>query len=41
MDPSLDDAGLGRSVLLAFAAGLAACDRVLVHSGVEGRSRRA
>ncbi|MFE2043789.1 hypothetical protein ACFXAZ_23230 [Streptomyces sp. NPDC059477] len=31
-DPSLDDAGLGRSVLLAFAAGLSACDRVLVHS---------
>ncbi|CAM5587893.1 hypothetical protein SALBM135S_07546 [Streptomyces alboniger] len=32
LDPSLDDAGLGRSVLLAFAAGLAACDRVMVHS---------
>ncbi|OKK02411.1 vegetative cell wall protein [Streptomyces sp. CB03234] len=32
VDPSLNDAGLGRSVLLAFAAGLAACDRVLVHS---------
>ncbi|GLF94053.1 glycosyltransferase [Streptomyces yaizuensis] len=31
-DPSLDDAGLGWPVLLAFAAGLAACDRVLVHS---------
>ncbi|MEU1172110.1 glycosyltransferase [Streptomyces microflavus] len=31
-DPSLNDAGLGRPVLLAFAAGLAACDRVLVHS---------
>ncbi|ARX80618.1 hypothetical protein SMD44_00016 [Streptomyces alboflavus] len=31
-DPSLDDAGLGRPVLLAFAAGLAACDRVMVHS---------
>lgn len=31
-DPSLDAAGLGRSVLLAFAAGLAACDRVMVHS---------
>ncbi|MGW2857223.1 glycosyltransferase family 1 protein, partial [Streptomyces sp. NPDC001215] len=31
-DPSLDDGGLGRSVMLAFAAGLAACDRVLVHS---------
>ncbi|MFF3787736.1 hypothetical protein [Streptomyces sp. NPDC001933] len=30
--PSLNDAGLGRLVLLAFAAGLAACDRVLVHS---------
>ncbi|MCD9145875.1 vegetative cell wall protein [Streptomyces albireticuli] len=32
LDPSLDDGGLGRPVLLAFAAGLAACDRVLVHS---------
>ncbi|MGW7359639.1 glycosyltransferase family 1 protein [Streptomyces sp. NPDC054802] len=32
LDPSLNDAGLGRSVLLAFAAGLAACDRVMVHS---------
>ncbi|WP_434593650.1 glycosyltransferase [Streptomyces sp. A5-4] len=32
VDPSLDDAGLGQSVLLAFAAGLAACDRVLTHS---------
>ncbi|MFF2013718.1 glycosyltransferase [Streptomyces sp. NPDC058195] len=32
LDPSLDDSGLGRPVLLAFAAGLAACDRVLVHS---------
>lgn len=31
-DPSLDDGGLGPSVMLAFAAGLAACDRVLVHS---------
>lgn len=31
-DPSLDDGGLGQSVMLAFAAGLAACDRVLVHS---------
>ncbi|MFJ4648208.1 glycosyltransferase family 1 protein [Streptomyces bobili] len=31
-DPSLDDARLGQSVMLAFAAGLAACDRVLVHS---------
>ena len=31
-DPSLDDGGLGYSVLLAFAAGLAACDRLLVHS---------
>ncbi|MEU6460090.1 glycosyltransferase family 1 protein [Streptomyces sp. NPDC047065] len=31
-DPSLDDGGLGSSVLLAFAAGLAACDRLLVHS---------
>ncbi|MGF1426858.1 glycosyltransferase [Kitasatospora sp. LaBMicrA B282] len=33
LDPAMDDCGLGRSVLLAFAAGLAACDRVLVHSG--------
>ncbi|CAM5468737.1 glycosyltransferase [Streptomyces viridifaciens] len=33
LDPAMDDGGLGRSVLLAFAAGLAACDRVLVHSG--------
>lgn len=33
-DPALDDAGLGRSVLLAFAAGLSACDRVMVHSSV-------
>lgn len=32
LDPSLDDAGLGRPVLLVFAAGLAACDRVMVHS---------
>jgi hypothetical protein len=32
LDPSLDDRGLGRPVLLAFAAGLTACDRVLVHS---------
>jgi len=32
LDPSLSDAGLGRPVLLAFAAGLAACDRVMVHS---------
>ncbi|OII66386.1 MULTISPECIES: vegetative cell wall protein [unclassified Streptomyces] len=32
LDPAMDDRGLGRSVLLAFAAGLAACDRVLVHS---------
>ncbi|WP_260868096.1 glycosyltransferase [Streptomyces sp. SAJ15] len=32
LDPSLDDGGLGRPVLLTFAAGLAACDRVLVHS---------
>ncbi|MEU6381654.1 glycosyltransferase family 1 protein [Streptomyces sp. NPDC046909] len=31
-DPSLDDGGLGHSVMLAFSAGLAACDRVLVHS---------
>ncbi|MBA0053757.1 glycosyltransferase family 1 protein [Streptomyces sp. AJS327] len=32
LDPSVNDAGLGRPVLLAFAAGLAACDRVMVHS---------
>ncbi|MFC9225219.1 glycosyltransferase [Streptomyces hygroscopicus] len=32
LDPSLNDARLGRPVLLAFAAGLAACDRVMVHS---------
>jgi hypothetical protein len=32
LDPSLDDAALGRPMLLAFAAGLAACDRVMVHS---------
>ncbi|OEU96262.1 glycosyltransferase [Streptomyces oceani] len=32
LDPSMNDAGLGRPVLLAFAAGLAACDRVMVHS---------
>ncbi|MCX4406464.1 glycosyltransferase family 1 protein [Streptomyces sp. NBC_01764] len=32
LDPSLDDGDLGRSVLLAFASGLAACDRLLVHS---------
>ncbi|MFF5128133.1 glycosyltransferase family 1 protein [Streptomyces syringium] len=34
LDPSLDDAGLGRPVLLAFAAGLAACDRVMAHSSI-------
>jgi glycosyltransferase involved in cell wall biosynthesis len=33
LDPSLNDGGLGRPVLLAWGAGLAACDRVLVHSG--------
>ncbi|WP_030802155.1 glycosyltransferase family 1 protein [Streptomyces sp. NRRL S-337] len=32
LDPSLNDAGLGRPVLLAFAAGLSACDRVMIHS---------
>lgn len=32
LDPSLNDGGLGRSVLLTFTAGLAACNRVLVHS---------
>ncbi|MGW0607829.1 glycosyltransferase family 1 protein [Streptomyces sp. NPDC002640] len=31
-DPSLDDAGLGKPVQLAFVAGLAVADRVLVHS---------
>ncbi|WP_411089797.1 hypothetical protein [Streptomyces sp. 061-3] len=30
--PALDDRSLGRPVMLAFGAGLAACDRVLVHS---------
>jgi hypothetical protein len=32
VDPSLDDAGLGRPIILQFLAGLLACDRVLVHS---------
>ncbi|MFF7095232.1 glycosyltransferase family 1 protein [Streptomyces rubradiris] len=32
LDPSLNDAELGRPVLLSFGAGLAACDRMLVHS---------
>lgn len=32
VDPALDDRRLGRGVLLAFAAGLAACEQVLVHS---------
>ncbi|MFF0578061.1 glycosyltransferase family protein [Streptosporangium saharense] len=32
VDPSLDDAGLGQSVLMTFLAGVAALDRVLVHS---------
>lgn len=32
LDPAMNDRGLGRSVLLAFASGLGACDRVLVHS---------
>ncbi|WP_256638200.1 glycosyltransferase family 1 protein [Streptomyces murinus] len=32
LDPAMNDRDLGRSVLLAFAAGLAACDRILVHS---------
>lgn len=31
-DPSLDDGGLGMSVVLHFISGLLACDRVLVHS---------
>ncbi|MEU0693856.1 glycosyltransferase family 1 protein [Streptomyces niveus] len=34
VDPALDDGGLGRSVLLAFAAGLSVCDQVMVHSAV-------
>lgn len=34
LDPSLSDADLGHPVLLAFAAGLMACDRVMVHSAV-------
>jgi glycosyltransferase involved in cell wall biosynthesis len=33
-DPAMDDHGLGVPVLTAFAAGLAACDRVLVHSPI-------
>jgi hypothetical protein len=37
LDVSLDDAGLGRTVLLAFFAGVLACDRVMVHS-VTGRN---
>ncbi|WP_436737997.1 glycosyltransferase family 1 protein [Streptomyces sp. BBFR102] len=32
LDPAMNDRDLGRSVLLAFAAGLGVCDRVLVHS---------
>ncbi|MGE9280292.1 glycosyltransferase [Streptomyces rochei] len=32
LDPSMNDACLGRPVLLTFAAGLAACDRVMIHS---------
>ncbi len=34
LDPSLSDGDLGHPVLLAFAAGLMACDRVMVHSTV-------
>ena len=34
LDPSLSDADLGHPVLLAVAAGLMACDRVMVHSAV-------
>lgn len=34
VDPTFDDRGLGRPVQLAYMAGLAACDRVLVHSRI-------
>lgn len=40
LDPALNDAGLGRSALLVFAAGLAACERVLVHSPAAARWTR-
>ncbi|MEU4234340.1 glycosyltransferase family 1 protein [Nonomuraea sp. NPDC026600] len=32
VDPLMDDAGLGRPVLMTFLAGVAALDRILVHS---------
>jgi glycosyltransferase involved in cell wall biosynthesis len=37
LDPSLSDGGLGMPVLLAFFAGLLACDRVMVHSAMSQR----
>ncbi|WP_030460314.1 vegetative cell wall protein [Kitasatospora sp. NRRL B-11411] len=37
LDPSLDDGGLGHPVLLTFLAGVAALDRVLVHSQTAAR----
>ncbi|MFD8915111.1 glycosyltransferase family 4 protein [Streptomyces sp. NPDC059575] len=40
VDPAMDNAGLGRPVMLAFAAGLAACDRVLVHSATAASGLR-
>jgi len=41
LDPAMNDGGLGRSVLLAFTAGLAACDRILVHSATAASWTRA
>ncbi|WP_037603824.1 glycosyltransferase family protein [Streptacidiphilus rugosus] len=38
IDPAMDDRGLGLPVHLAFAAGLAALDRVLVHSATAASS---
>lgn len=37
-DPAMDDASLAHPVRLAFVAGLAACDRVLVHSATAASS---
>ncbi|OKJ02951.1 vegetative cell wall protein [Kitasatospora sp. CB01950] len=37
LDPSLNDGGLGRPVLLTFLAGVEALDRVLVHSETAAR----
>ncbi|WP_239341994.1 hypothetical protein [Frankia sp. CiP3] len=34
LDPSLNDGGLGHSVLLQFFAGLNACDRIMMHSTI-------